>query len=220
MSKKPTAGKAILFCILCILCVAITFAGMILLAYGIAEPGKSHEVVGECYKCDGVGAILKNGIPITCPSCNGFGSSVVLEYDGEAYIGIGIVLMIVGIIGYILSFIQIKRNRWQRQCVPSEAKPLSPYAVQVKLYDTSYDSGSQCFATMPYTFTDADTREVLGKGTQNQIVTLNVDKPTRIKCQVRGFKAVVLNYNPRENAKYRVIPNIYSGIRFEETDSF
>lgn len=64
----------------------------------------------------------------------------------------------------------------------------------------------QTAAKMTYTFTNDKTGEVLAVGTQHQTVTINVSQPTTIRCHVTGgFKDAILEYKPRENAKYRII---------------
>lgn len=219
--EKKARNKMIVAFVISILCILLALFGIVATAYGLSDHSGATDVVGECYNCDGAGVVLKNGLPVTCPSCNGFGSSVIVEYDSEAYAGIGIIALLVGVVGYFVSFVKIRKFRNEAEYAPQEPKEISPYAVQVKLYDTGYDTGSRAAFKMIYTFTDADTGVGLGRGTQFEILTLNVDKPTRIKCHLgRGFKDVILNYIPRENAKYRVIPNIHTGIRFEETTSF
>lgn len=95
------------------------------------------------------------------------------------------------------------------------------YTVQIKMFDTAYDTGGQCYAALNYTFTDGETGEVLGRGTQGQILTLKLDQPTSIKCHLgRGFRDIVIYYSGGRNAKYKVIPNSVSGLRYEETEMF
>ena len=97
----------------------------------------------------------------------------------------------------------------------------SSQSVQIKLYDTSYDTGIACYATMQFTLTDAESGKVLATGTQNQILTLKLAGPTVINCHVgRGFKDAVLFYGGEENAKYKLIPNSRTGLRIEATPYF
>ena len=219
--NKGQRGKMTLFLIIDLLCLLLMITGVVFTALGLADNGPKRDVVGTCYRCDGNGYIMDGMIPITCPTCNGFGFNVTQTSDGGAIAVYGIVMLLIGLVGYFYFLFKIRKLRETANYTPPAEKPLSPYAVQVKLFDTSYDSGIACYVKITYTFTDADTGETLGRGSQHEIVTLNVDKPTRIKCHLgRGFKDAILNYTPRENAKYKVIPNSYTGIRFEAVEYF
>lgn len=57
-----------------------------------------------------------------------------------------------------------------------------------------------------YVITDDATGETLATATHNQTVTLNLTKPTTIRCHFKkGGKDAILNYMPGENANYRVV---------------
>ena len=97
-----------------------------------------------------------------------------------------------------------------KQCIHCGSPLGTPdYSLKVQLGDTSKVIGGtmiQTAAKMTYTFTNDETGEVLAVGNQHQTVTINVSQPTTIRCHVTGgFKDAVLNYIPREDAKYRII---------------
>lgn len=206
-------------------CILIFMGGIFATTYGLSDSSGKHIQAGDCYRCDGIGKVLKNGIKISCPVCGGLGVNFITEYDSEVFFGIGIIGIIVGLVGAVLCFIKIHKCRTEAEDAyyAKMQKNIvhSGFNIQVKLYDTSYDTGGRTYARITYTFTDANTGAFLGRGTQGQVLTLSIDSSTKIKCHLgRGFKDVILRYRPYENAKYKVIPNIHNGIRFEETDSF
>ena len=101
------------------------------------------------------------------------------------------------------------------------------YSIKVQLGDTSKTINGtmiQTAAKMTYTFTNDKTGETLAVANQHQTVTLNVSKPTTIRCHVgRGFADAILEYIPRENAKYKiiVINTLFKArIEFQEVDHF
>ena len=101
------------------------------------------------------------------------------------------------------------------------------YSLKVQLGDTSkivYGTMIQTAAKMTYTFTNDKTGETLAVGNQHQTVSINVSKPTTIRCHVgRGFADAILQYIPRENAKYKiiVINTLFSArLEFQEVDNF
>ena len=101
------------------------------------------------------------------------------------------------------------------------------YSLKVLLTDTTgmvAGNTIQTVAKLKYTFTDDQTGTVLAEGYNHEVVTLNIDKPTTIRCHLgRGFKDAILNYTPRENAKYKiiVINGLFNArIEFREVDHF
>ena len=56
-----------------------------------------------------------------------------------------------------------------------------------------------------YVFTDDSTGKKLAEGHGGQIIKLNIDKPTTIRCHYGMAKDGLLNYIPHENAKYNVV---------------
>ena len=101
------------------------------------------------------------------------------------------------------------------------------YSLKVLLTDTSGMVAGhtvQTVAKIKYTFTDDKTGKVLGEGYNHEVVTLNIDKPTTIRCHLgRGFKDAILDYKPRENAKYKIIciNGLFNArIEFQQVDNF
>ena len=101
------------------------------------------------------------------------------------------------------------------------------YSLKVQLGDTSKTIRGtmvQTAAKMTYTFTNDKTGETLAVANQHQTVTIQVSEPTTIRCHVgRGFADAVLEYIPRENAKYKIIViNTFfkARIEFQEVDNF
>lgn len=179
--------------------------GMTIIGYS----GIQYDYKGlECAICNGYG----------CNFCNGVGS--ILGNDDTyppSFIG-GIIAVVIGIGLLIFVF---KTPYKDKSYTPVSNEEISKYAIQVKLFDTGYAGNGRAVFTMKYTFTDIETGKVLGRGNQFDVVTLNVDKPTKIRCHLgRGFKDAIINYIPRENAKYNVYPDIYAGLIIEETNSF
>lgn len=179
--------------------------GLLIIGYG----GIQYDYKGlECEVCYGYG----------CRFCNGTGT--ILGNDDTyppSFVG-GIALLVIGIVLVVIAF---KTPYASPNYAPVNSGEVSEYAVKVQLFDTGYSGNGRAVFTMKYTFTDADSGVVLGQGKQFDIVTLNVDKPTRIRCHLgRGFKDAFINYIPRKNAKYNIYPDIYKGLIIEETDSF
>ena len=101
------------------------------------------------------------------------------------------------------------------------------YSLKVQLGDTSKTINGtmvQTAAKMTYTFTNDKTGETLAVANQHQTVTINVSEATTIRCHVgRGFADAILEYIPRENAKYKIIViNTFfkARIEFQEVDNF
>ena len=97
-----------------------------------------------------------------------------------------------------------------KQCIHCGSPLGAPnYSLRVQLGDASgmvYGTMIQTAAKMTYTFTNDKTGETLAVGNQHQTVTINVSEPTTIRCHVgRGFKDAILEYTPREDAKYRIV---------------
>lgn len=78
---------------------------------------------------------------------------------------------------------------------------------------------------LKYIFTDDTTKQVLAEANQNQVVTLELDYPTIIRCHMgRGFRDGLLNYTPGGFKKY-LVSKVNQGIfrtclEFTEVDTF
>lgn len=74
--------------------------------YGAVEANGTGNVnTGDCYKCDGIGKIKKNGVVVECPICDGLGvgfwrADGVNIYGAKSFVGI--------IIGLVLLFVNLR----------------------------------------------------------------------------------------------------------------
>ena len=95
------------------------------------------------------------------------------------------------------------------------------YTVRIK---TPKDE--RAIVKVPYEFANDSTGEILGSVFQNQVFTLKVDKPIKIrvtKPKDRGTKPGFLDYVPHENARYVIYyrPGLFHPtLEFEEVDNF
>ncbi len=95
--------------------------------------------------------------------------------------------------------------------------PLSEPDYTVKIKTPKFQ---EAIYKVTHTFTDDSTGRVLATAYQNQVVSIKLDKPTRIRCHLRGWKDSFLDYTPHENARYNMVimPGWVQTISFQEVD--
>jgi hypothetical protein len=95
---------------------------------------------------------------------------------------------------------------------------------KIGMIGAGFTEDNESYTYITYTFTDDKTGEVLAEGYNHEVVTLNIDKPTIIRCHLgRGVKDAILDYKPRENAKYKIIciNGLFNArIEFQQVDNF
>ena len=115
-----------------------------------------------------------------------------------------------------------------KQCIHCGAPLVAPdTSLKIKLGGSTRILNGKPIVTrvnLPYVFTDDKTGKTLATANQEQIVALQLSKPTTIRCHLgRGWADAVLEYIPREGAKYRVvmIDTLFKArLEFQEVDHF